>query len=60
MKSQSIKQLKEMSAEQRTKILQEQRDILRQLRFQAGSGELKQNHKVKQVKQIISRILTIK
>jgi large subunit ribosomal protein L29 len=52
-------QIREMAAEERTQKLQELREELFQLRFQAASGQLEKPHRIKQVRKEIARLLTI-
>lgn len=56
---QTVKQLRQMSPEQLRKNLEDMQGELRQLRFLAGQGELKQVHKIRSLKKDIARIMTV-
>ena len=51
-------ELEKKSAADLTKLLAEQREELRELRFKLAANQLKQNHKVKETKRLIARIQT--
>jgi len=53
----SAKQLQEMTEKQLDELLRQLRGELRQMRFQASHGELKQVHKMKEAKKSIARIM---
>lgn len=54
------KQLQDMNEKQLDELLAQLRGELRQMRFLVSHGELKQVHKIKEVKGSIARILTQK
>jgi ribosomal protein L29 len=53
-----FKQIKEMGETELRNVLAQTRGQLRQFRFLAGQGELKQVHTVKQLRKTIARIST--
>lgn len=54
-----IDELRTKNEQELQELLQEMRDKLRKLRFEAAEGALKENHKITQVKKTIARILTL-
>lgn len=54
-----IDELRAKSEAQLHDILSDQREKLRQLRFKASEGALKENHQVRETKKTIARILTL-
>ncbi len=52
-------ELKQKSASELKMLLNEQRELLRELEFQVREGQLKQLHKIKLTKKTIARILTL-
>ncbi|MFB6181820.1 MAG: 50S ribosomal protein L29 [Candidatus Magasanikbacteria bacterium] len=54
-----VDELKTKSTQQLHEILSEYREKLRQLRFKASEGALKENHKIEEARKTIARILTL-
>ncbi len=54
-----IDELRAKSEQQLHNLLSEKREELRQLRFKASEGALKENHKMKETRKTIARILTL-
>ncbi len=52
-------ELKQKPISELSPLLNEQRELLRELEFQAREGQLKQFHKIKLTKKTIARILTL-
>ena len=55
----TVKQLADMNVAQLHELLKELRGKLRQMRFLASHGELRQVHEIKQIRRSIARILSI-
>jgi large subunit ribosomal protein L29 len=54
-----VEEIRKKTEKELHKILAEQRDELREIRFKVASRQLKDYKKVDKIKKIISRILTI-
>ena len=54
-----ISEFKQKSKKELQKLLQNNRDKLRQLRFDLASGKVKNVREIRQIKKDIARILTI-
>ncbi|MBI2450507.1 MAG: 50S ribosomal protein L29 [Candidatus Nealsonbacteria bacterium] len=54
-----IQELKQKSKDELSKLLQDNREKLRQLRFDLASGKAKNIREIRQIKKDIARILTI-
>lgn len=55
----TIKELRQLSENERTRLLQESRDKVRELRFKVARRELKNVREVRELKKTIARILTL-
>lgn len=55
----TIKELRQLSETERTRLLQESRDKVRELRFKVARRELKNVREVRELKKTIARILTL-
>lgn len=51
--------IKNQSEKELRRLLGEQRDLLRELKFQVGEGQLKDVSKIKKTRKIIAQILTL-
>ncbi len=55
----NVKDLRDKSEKELSKLLNELKDKLRELRFQLSVGQLKKIHEVSKVRKDIARILTV-
>ncbi|KKS26257.1 MAG: 50S ribosomal protein L29 [Parcubacteria group bacterium GW2011_GWA2_42_11] len=56
----TIKELKQKSQQEMELMLRENREKLRQFKFDLASKKLKKTNQIKETKRIVARILTIK
>lgn len=55
----TVQQLTDMTEAQLQEVLQQLRGSLRQMRFLASHGELRQVHEIKETRRTIARVLSV-